>query len=86
MCTHTHTRTHTHTHTHTHTLTHTHTHSHTHTGLSHQELLEELQKRKKAKVDPHTGKIFAYVYTSEDTRFQIVQKVVDMFEFEGKNG
>jgi len=64
--------------------THTHTHTHIHTGLSHQELLEELQKRKKAEVDPHTGKIFAYVYTSEDTRFQIVQKAFDMFEFEGK--
>jgi len=28
--------------------------------------------------------MFAYVYTSEDTHFQIVQKAFDMFEFEGK--
>ena len=35
-------------------------------------------------MDPHTGRIFAYVYTSEDARFQIVQKAFDMFEFEGK--
>ena len=50
-------------------------------GLSHEALLEELKQRKKVEVDPHTGKIFAYVYTTEDDRFQSLQKAFDMFEF-----
>ena len=51
-------------------------------GLTEEELVEELRKRKKAEVDPHTGKMFAYVYTSEDQRFYTIQKIFDMFEFE----
>ena len=51
-------------------------------GLSNDELLAELQRRKEAEFDPDSGKAFAYVYTMEDSRFQAVQKAFDMFEFE----
>ena len=54
-------------------------------GLTEEALLEELRVRKKVEVDPHTGKIFAYVYTSEDERFRTIQKAFDMFEFEGEH-
>ena len=37
-------------------------------------------------MDPHTGKIFAYVYTSEDQRFHCLEKVFDMFEFDKEQG
>ena len=55
-------------------------------GLSQEELLEELKQKKKVEVDPHTGKIFAYVYTSEDERFHCLEKVFDMFEFDKEEG
>ena len=60
-------------------------------GLSREQLLQELRERKRAETDPHSGKIFAYVYTTEDERFQTVQRAFDMFEFgmdeeEGKEG
>lgn len=51
-------------------------------GLTKEELVEELRRRKKAEVDPHTGKVFAYVYTSEDQHFHTIKKIYDMFEFE----
>ena len=52
------------------------------TGLSHDHLIKELEKRKKVEIDPHTGKIFAYVYTSEDARFETVQKAFDIFQWD----
>ncbi len=52
-------------------------------GVPEDELLDELKKRKDVQVDPHTGKIFAYVYTTEDERFHTIQKAFDMFEFDG---
>ena len=51
-------------------------------GVPQEELLQELEKRKKIEIDPHTGKIFAYVYTSEDKRFETVEKAYDLFEFD----
>lgn len=33
-------------------------------------------------MDPHTGKIFAYVYTTEDEKFNTVQKAYDAFQFD----
>lgn len=53
-----------------------------HQGLSQEELLEELKRRKKLEEDPKSGRLFAYVYTSEDERFHTLQKAFDMFEFE----
>ena len=37
--------------------------------------MEELEARKKMEADPHSGRMFAYVYTLEDKRFATVQKV-----------
>ncbi len=51
------------------------------TGLSQEKLLDELKRRKKVEVDPHTGKIFAYVYTSKDARFDTVEKAFDLFQW-----
>ena len=45
-------------------------------------LIKELKRRKNLEVDPHTGKIFAYVYTREDDKFDTVQKAYDVFQFE----
>ena len=50
-------------------------------GLTKQQLLQELRQRKERETDPHSGKIFAYVYTSEDEKFKSVQTAFDMFEF-----
>lgn len=41
----------------------------------------ELRRRKEMETDPHSGKIFAYVYTSEDTKFNAMATAFDMFEF-----
>ena len=49
------------------------------TGLDQEELEAELERRKKKDIDPHSGKIFAYVYTCEDGKFSCVQKAYDMF-------
>ena len=49
-------------------------------GLSKEELIAELEKRKDRDIDPHSGKIFAYVYTSQDEKFSCVQKAYDMFQ------
>lgn len=49
-------------------------------GLEKEELVAELERRKKTDIDPHSGKIFAYVYTSKDDKFSCVQKAYDMFE------
>lgn len=43
-------------------------------------MLQELKKRKQVESDPHTGKMFAYVYTSEDEKFHSVQAAFDLFE------
>ena len=51
-------------------------------GLTQEKLLEELNKRKNVEIDPHTGKIFAYVYTSKDPRFETVQKAFDLFQWD----
>ena len=51
------------------------------TGLTRGELLQELKQRKKLEKDPHSGKMFAYVYTSEDDKFCSVQAAFDLFEF-----
>lgn len=51
------------------------------TGLSQEKLLDELKRRKKVEIDPHTGKIFAYVYTSKDARFDTVEKAFDLFQW-----
>ena len=51
-----------------------------HAGLGKEELVAELERRKKKDIDPHSGKIFAYVYTSQDEKFSCVQKAYDMFE------
>lgn len=51
-----------------------------HAGLGKEELIAELERRKKRDIDPHSGKIFAYVYTSQDEKFACVQKAYDMFE------
>ncbi len=41
-----------------------------------------MKQRKKLEIDPHTGKIFAYVYTSKDSRFDTVQKCFDLFQWD----
>ena len=56
-------------------------HAHVYTaGLGKEELIAELERRKKTDIDPHSGKIFAYVYTSKDEKFSCVQKAYDMFQ------
>ena len=49
-------------------------------GLGEEELITELEKMKRRDIDPHSGKIFAYVYTSQDGSFACVEKAYDMFE------
>lgn len=50
------------------------------TGISGDILLKELEEYKKAETDPHSGKIFAYVYTTDDNCFQVVEKALQMFQ------
>lgn len=42
-------------------------------------LLRELEECKKAETDPHSGKIFAYVYTTDNDCFRVVEKAMEMF-------
>lgn len=51
-------------------------------GLSEQELLSILKKKKSEEFDPHSGKGFAYVYTSEDARFKAIKEVYSMYSSE----
>lgn len=48
-------------------------------GLTSDQLITELKRRKSVEFDPHTGKGFAYVYTLNDDRFKTIQKAFDMF-------
>ena len=43
-------------------------------------MVAELERRKKRDVDPHSGRIFAYVYTSKNDKFSCVEKAYDMFQ------
>lgn len=43
-------------------------------------LLQELEKCKKADTDPHSGKIFAYVYTTDNECFQVVERALQTFK------
>lgn len=52
-------------------------------GLDKEKLVAELERRKKRDIDPHSGKIFAYVYTSKNEKFSCVQKAYDMFQMAG---
>ena len=54
-------------------------------GLGKEELIAELERRKKKDIDPHSGKIFAYVYTSQDEKFACVEKAYNMFESAGSS-
>lgn len=49
------------------------------TGLSKDQLLGDLEKSKVAETDPHSGKIFAYVYTTDNECFRVVEKALQMF-------
>ena len=51
-----------------------------HAGIDGSVLLSELEQYKKAEVDPHSGKIFAYVYTTESPSFRVVEKALQAFE------
>jgi len=42
--------------------------------------LQELEKCKNKDVDPHSGKIFAYVYTTDNECFQVVEKALQTFK------
>ena len=48
-------------------------------GLTSDQLITELKRRKSLEFDPHTGKGFAYVYTLNDVRFKTIQQAFDMF-------
>lgn len=49
-------------------------------GESKEVLLEELEKCKRAETDPHSGKIFAYVYTTDSESFKVVEKALQTFK------
>ena len=49
------------------------------TGVSRDVLLKELEECKKAETDPHSGKIFAYVYTTDNDSFRVVEEAMEMF-------
>ncbi len=51
-------------------------------AVPHDELLAEVKRRKEVQVDPHTGKVFAYVYTTDDDKFKTIQKAFDLLEFD----
>ena len=51
-------------------------------GLSEQELLSILRKKKSEEFNPHTGKGFAYVYTLEDSRFKAIKEAYNMYTLE----
>ena len=42
--------------------------------------MKELESCKKQETDPHSGKIFAYVYTTESESFKVVEKALQMFK------
>ena len=48
-------------------------------GVSRDVLLKELEEFKKVDTDPHSGKIFAYVYTTNNECFQVVEEALQMF-------
>lgn len=50
------------------------------TGIAGDVLLSELEEYKRAEVDPHSGKIFAYVYTTDSESFRVVEKALHVFE------
>ena len=51
-------------------------------GVSREELVLELGRRKGMETDPHSGKMFAYVYTRGGAKFDAVETAFDMFQFE----
>ena len=49
-------------------------------GETKEVLLGELEKCKKADIDPHSGKIFAYVYTTDNECFRVVEEALQTFK------
>lgn len=49
------------------------------TGVTKEILLKELNDYKKVETDPHSGKIFAYVYTTDNECFQVVEEAMRLF-------
>lgn len=55
-------------------------------GIPKDELLKELAECKAAGIDPLSGKIFAYVYTTHNECFQVVENALQLFEEEAGPG
>lgn len=49
-------------------------------GIPKDDLLKELEACKAVETDPHSGKIFAYVYTTDNECFQVVENALQMFK------
>ena len=49
-------------------------------GVSKDDLLQELEAAKAVETDPHSGKIFAYVYTTDNECFQVAEKALELFK------
>ena len=43
-------------------------------------LLRELEEHKKVETDPHSGKMFAYVYTTDNDSFHVVEQAMQLFK------
>jgi sphinganine-1-phosphate aldolase len=48
--------------------------------VSKDDLLQELEAAKAVETDPHSGKIFAYVYTTDNECFQVAEKALEIFK------
>ena len=49
-------------------------------GLTEEELMADLEKFKKADIDPNSGTLFAYSYYSEGDKLGVIKKFYDQFE------
>ena len=49
-------------------------------GLNEVELTDELERYKKADACPHDGRVFGYVYTVNDRRFETIREIYESFE------